>query len=218
MRGCGGETGRVSPAAFSSSFLSNSRSRQQQDDASVTERQHQSLAQKKASTPGAEKYLNKQRRTCNCQYFSMCGERKLFELFTSAPAVLSEANEKVVLSSDSAFPAQARTTWEGDVCPSCGREIHRSHRSVVERLWCARAWNCRGCGERFRERRPSFQAWASCPRCGTARITTLRKRDPVDRMHHGALSFMSRLLGASLYHCNFCRLQFYDLRRPRTSS
>ena len=29
----------------------------------------------------------------------------------------------------------------------------------------------------------------------------------------GALNLMERMLGGSLYHCCYCRLQFYDRRK-----
>jgi hypothetical protein len=38
-------------------------------------------------------------------------------------------------------------------------------------------------------------------------------RDKIDRMSTGFLHFAERLCGGRLYHCCFCRLQFYD-RRP----
>jgi hypothetical protein len=38
-------------------------------------------------------------------------------------------------------------------------------------------------------------------------------------MAGGALNLMERMLGGSLYHCCYCRLQFYDRRRmgPRSA-
>jgi hypothetical protein len=43
----------------------------------------------------------------------------------------------------------------------------------------------------------------------------LKRRDGIDRMYRGGLSLLHRLLGGKLYHCWFCRLQFYDLRGRR---
>lgn len=52
-----------------------------------------------------------------------------------------------------------------------------------------------------------------CHRCGTYRITKLKMRDKIDPMEPGFLNLMERLLGGNLYHCRFCRLQFWDRRR-----
>jgi len=53
-----------------------------------------------------------------------------------------------------------------------------------------------------------------CPVCGTYRVSKLRSPDRIDRFHSGFLNLLERLAGGShLYHCRWCRLQFYD-RRP----
>jgi DNA-directed RNA polymerase subunit RPC12/RpoP len=51
-----------------------------------------------------------------------------------------------------------------------------------------------------------------CPQCGTSRVTKLRKRDRIDPMQTGLLNPFERLLDGKLYHCRFCRVQFYDRR------
>jgi len=53
-----------------------------------------------------------------------------------------------------------------------------------------------------------------CPRCGTYRLTRLTKRDKIDKMQKGPLNFALFLWGADLYHCRYCRVQFYDMRKP----
>jgi hypothetical protein len=60
---------------------------------------------------------------------------------------------------------------------------------------------------------------ARCPRCGTLRVTRLRARDKIDPMISGMLNRLKRLAGGTLYHCCFCRVQFYDRRKiaPRTT-
>ena len=55
-----------------------------------------------------------------------------------------------------------------------------------------------------------------CPRCGTYRVTKLRERDKIDRMSDGFLNLLERMWGGRLYHCCFCRVQFFD-RRPLAS-
>jgi DNA-directed RNA polymerase subunit RPC12/RpoP len=78
-------------------------------------------------------------------------------------------------------------------------------------------YECRQCKTRKPE--PRWYAmflgdYPRCPRCGTYRLTRLASRDPIDGMRKGVFSFVQRLLGAGLYHCRYCRLQFYDLRSP----
>ena len=44
-------------------------------------------------------------------------------------------------------------------------------------------------------------------------LTVLRRRDGVDHMQSGMFNFLHWLGGGKLYHCWFCRLQFYDVRQ-----
>jgi hypothetical protein len=53
-----------------------------------------------------------------------------------------------------------------------------------------------------------------CPRCGTLRLTRLATRDHIDGMYRSFLSFAQGIFGAGLYHCRYCRIQFYDMRGP----
>jgi len=52
-----------------------------------------------------------------------------------------------------------------------------------------------------------------CPRCGTYRLTRLATRDKIDQMYNSPASFVQRMCGADLYHCRYCRVQFYDMRK-----
>jgi len=58
---------------------------------------------------------------------------------------------------------------------------------------------------------------AQCPDCGTTRLVIRRTRDPIDRYEGGLLSWCRRKMGATLYHCIFCRVQFYS-RLPLASA
>ena len=51
---------------------------------------------------------------------------------------------------------------------------------------------------------------AQCPDCGTTRLVVRKRRDPIDRYQGGPLAWWRRKTGARLYHCIFCRLQFYS--------
>lgn len=105
-------------------------------------------------------------------------------------------------------------------CGKCGSPgIKRVHRNFWERLSYMAIYECREC--RYRDkfpRRYQFRLGSECrcPRCGTYRLTKLRERDKIDRMSHGVMNLVERVLGGRLYHCCFCRLQFYD-RRPLLS-
>jgi DNA-directed RNA polymerase subunit RPC12/RpoP len=58
-----------------------------------------------------------------------------------------------------------------------------------------------------------------CPVCGTYRVSKLRNPDRIDRFHGGFLNLLERLLGkGKLYHCRWCRLQFYDRRQLASES
>jgi DNA-directed RNA polymerase subunit RPC12/RpoP len=52
-----------------------------------------------------------------------------------------------------------------------------------------------------------------CPKCGTFRVVKLKVPDKIDPMQGGVLNLVERLAGGNLYHCCYCRVQFFD-RRP----
>jgi hypothetical protein len=57
-----------------------------------------------------------------------------------------------------------------------------------------------------------------CPECGTYRVVRLKQPDKIDRMHSGFLNFLERLAGRGrLFHCRWCRLQFFDRRSLATT-
>jgi hypothetical protein len=64
-----------------------------------------------------------------------------------------------------------------------------------------------------RRYRHHFGSRCRCPRCGTYRISKLKERDKIDKMETGFLNLYERWMGGKLYHCRFCRIQFYDRRR-----
>lgn len=63
-----------------------------------------------------------------------------------------------------------------------------------------------------RRYRHHFGVYCRCPRCGTLRVTRLKERDHIDPMNTGFLHLLERLAGGRLFHCHFCRVQFYDRR------
>jgi len=76
-------------------------------------------------------------------------------------------------------------------------------------------YQCRGCREEQVVPRPwryHFGPETRCPQCGTQRLTKLQTPDRIDPKHTGFLNLLERLMGGKLYHCRFCRIQFYDRR------
>jgi len=102
-------------------------------------------------------------------------------------------------------------------CPNCKGRLQRVHRTFGEKFLYVGMYECRQC--RTRKPEPRWYAlytgdYPRCPRCGTYRLTRLAKRDKIDRMHNGLLNLLQKIARADLYHCRYCRVQFYDVRRP----
>lgn len=107
-------------------------------------------------------------------------------------------------------------------CGYCGgSHLKRVHRTFIERFSYLAIYECRDCeNEEFVPRRYNYRRGeeARCPNCGTYRLTRLRGVDKIDKMLPGLLNRLEKMMGGNLYHCVFCRLQFYDRRKaaPRT--
>ena len=101
-------------------------------------------------------------------------------------------------------------------CVQCGQRLRRVHRTFFERFSYMAVYECRTCKrEEYAPRRFRFHFGPSCrcPLCGTYRVVRLKQPDKIDRMHGGFLNFLERLAGKGrLFHCRWCRLQFYDRR------
>lgn len=69
----------------------------------------------------------------------------------------------------------------------------------------------------LRRWRYHFGGGPRCPQCGSFRISKLRAPDRIDPMRSGFLNLMERLGHGKLYHCRFCRVQFYDRREPEAN-
>jgi cytoskeletal protein CcmA (bactofilin family) len=54
-----------------------------------------------------------------------------------------------------------------------------------------------------------------CPRCQTTHLKVLQKLDRIEKIYGNVLLNRIRARrGDTIYHCVFCRLQFYDPRKP----
>ena len=97
--------------------------------------------------------------------------------------------------------------------------MRRIHRTFWERFLYLAIYRCSLCQRIQQVPRPwrlHFGPNARCPHCGTYRLSRLAEPDGIDRMQTGLWNVYARFLHGSLYHCRFCRLQFYD-RRPTVS-
>src|SRR4051812_4285111 len=81
-------------------------------------------------------------------------------------------------------------------------------------------YECQKCErEEFVPRRFRYHLGPSCrcPVCGSFRVSKLKTPDRIDRFHGGFLNLLERLASrGQLFHCRWCRLQFYDRRMLAT--
>ena len=100
-------------------------------------------------------------------------------------------------------------------CPTCHLQtVERIHRNGWEKWAYRRMYKCRRCGRR--EFVPYavafwFGGGAKCPHCGNAHVS-LEQRDRNFRLSKNPLLLVQRIIGAKLYQCGECRMQFYDRR------
>jgi len=95
--------------------------------------------------------------------------------------------------------------------------LQRVHRTLGEKFLYEAMYECLQC--HLRKPEPRWYAlylgdYPRCPRCGTYRLTKLATRDKIDPMNTGMVNFMQYLWRGDLYHCRYCRVQFYDIRKP----
>src|SRR5450631_601185 len=106
-------------------------------------------------------------------------------------------------------------------CLSCHGRLHAVHRNGWQRFIYRSLYRCSKCGLA----EPHRRGWcrihiariANCPRCGCRDLKVFRKRDRVEGFQSSVWRRVQSWLGAKLYYCHICRLQFYDLRpmQPR---
>ena len=100
-------------------------------------------------------------------------------------------------------------------CARCGADLRHVHRTFFERFSYMAIYECKNCAaEEFvpGRLRLHFGDKACCPKCGTFRIVRLKAPDRIDPMFTGFLNLLEKLSGGRLYHCRYCRIQFYDRR------
>ena len=103
-------------------------------------------------------------------------------------------------------------------CRECGASLRRSKRRWFERFQYLEAYRCEKCRARYHvtlASRLQLSRFAKCPKCRYQDIKALKRVDKIDRMRGGLFNLIHKLMGGKLYHCWFCRLQFYDFRPRR---
>jgi hypothetical protein len=102
-------------------------------------------------------------------------------------------------------------------CQQCGGKLRRVHRTFLERFSYMAIYECRECKRvehAPRRYRYHFGPSCRCPVCGSYRVAKLKHKDRIDKMQTGLLNLVERIASkGQLFHCRWCRLQFYD-RRP----
>jgi DNA-directed RNA polymerase subunit RPC12/RpoP len=94
--------------------------------------------------------------------------------------------------------------------------MRRVHRTLLERLSYIAIYSCKECHAEDnlpRAHQLHHGKAARCPKCGTYRITRLKQPDRIDPMCSGVLNMLEKAAGGKLYHCRYCRIQFWDRRR-----
>jgi len=106
-------------------------------------------------------------------------------------------------------------TFRMALCEKCGGRLTRRHRKWYQRFVYKQVLQCRKCGiesQTPREFTLKPTAIVQCPRCHTNKVSRRIAPDKIDPVIKSFGSMIQGLLGGRLYHCNYCRIQFYDLR------
>jgi hypothetical protein len=107
-------------------------------------------------------------------------------------------------------------------CRKCNGALRRVHRNLIEKFLYYGVFECLDCRERFfspRRHQYFFGPAPRCPQCGTRRITKLKRPDHIDPMYYHPMTLLQRLIpGSRLFHCRYCRIQFFDRRALRKES
>jgi len=93
--------------------------------------------------------------------------------------------------------------------------MERVHRTRLQKCLYQKLYQCRRCGSIDRRQRTLllwFGGSAKCPLCGDQRVTRAIKRKPGLVLYWNPINLAQALIGAKLYTCSRCGLQFYDRR------
>ncbi len=101
-------------------------------------------------------------------------------------------------------------------CEKCRGILVRVRRSIMEKMMYSRIYKCKECGFRISRNHHFtlyFAPHTHCPHCGNERVRLRSKPDKIDKTLKTPMSLLQRILGGRLYHCLYCRIQYYDLRK-----
>lgn len=106
------------------------------------------------------------------------------------------------------------------VCPACrSSRMLRQRRSFTEKFRFAAVYVCQDCKQShrvpIRRRYPMLSLNVCCPRCGTRDLRIFTRIDNIEGMYNNPFSRIQQLFGATLWYCQWCRLQFFDCRKLR---
>jgi hypothetical protein len=92
----------------------------------------------------------------------------------------------------------------------------RIHRTRWQKLTSVALYRCKTC--RAVKAHPRWymfylQDEVQCPRCGTLKLNRLSSPDRIDPMRRNLYNLLRGLVEAQLYHCRYCRIQFYARSR-----
>ena len=107
-------------------------------------------------------------------------------------------------------------------CPHCRKRLLHVRRRPVEKLLYSDMYACSACKKRVGARRASllflFSKHTRCIKCGSSEVARLAKPDRVDQFTANRWGLVQRLLGAPVWRCSPCRIQFYDWRPARSTT
>jgi hypothetical protein len=63
-----------------------------------------------------------------------------------------------------------------------------------------------------------FEDEQTCPRCGTRKLGRLAAPDHIDPMRWNFFNLARGWVEVQLYHCRYCRIQFYGRRQGRPAA
>ena len=104
-------------------------------------------------------------------------------------------------------------------CPHCHKRLVRVHRGMLHKLFYTDMYICSGCTRRVGLWRSTliflFSRHSRCIQCGSHAVHRVAKWDRVDRFTRNLLGLAQSLVGAPIFRCGGCRLQYLDWRHAR---
>ena len=107
-------------------------------------------------------------------------------------------------------------------CPHCHKRLLHVRRRPFEKLLYSDVYACSGCKKRIGARRASFiflfSKHTRCIVCGSPQVARLAKPDRVNQFTTNRGGLVQRWVGAPVWRCSPCRVQFYDWRPAHSTT